>query len=329
MSPNTKFGLASGVDQIAPIQFPSRRKYTSISNGQGGVLETMEMNPYLPPRVKHHSPWEDYRKEFGCELAGDAVAVIHKREPSKVFLLRCYPQSIGDQMLQWFTQLRHPNIMSAKECFSAENSFYALCEDLPLTLEHLIVCRAYPTEAQLALILKQVILSSLFQGTINHEEDIGRPLLPDGGKPGPPVVNCLQHSNGARRGREDGWGCSLEDIRSRNQNRDQRETLNALATVTMELMEKHTRKSDAPGVNDLDRWPADSNAVKFLATIESARNVDELSKTRVVKVTVPTESFFNFFSPPKPPADEDDAISDIEERLELDYQDPVEQSLVQ
>jgi nucleosome assembly protein 1-like 1 len=35
---------------------------------------------------------------------------------------------------------------------------------------------------------------------------------------------------------------------------------------------------------------------------------------------VPTESFFNFFDPPKPPQDEDDATSDIEERLELDYQ---------
>ncbi|RDA92279.1 hypothetical protein CP533_5487 [Ophiocordyceps camponoti-saundersi (nom. inval.)] len=48
-------------------------------------------------------------------------------------------------------------------------------------------------------------------------------------------------------------------------------------------------------------------------------------QTRIVKKTVPTESFFNFFSPPKPPVedeagDDDDIISDIEERLELDYQ---------
>lgn len=36
---------------------------------------------------------------------------------------------------------------------------------------------------------------------------------------------------------------------------------------------------------------------------------------------MPTESFFNFFSPPKAPIeDDDDAASDIEERLELDYQ---------
>ena len=40
-----------------------------------------------------------------------------------------------------------------------------------------------------------------------------------------------------------------------------------------------------------------------------------------MKKTVPTESFFNFFSPPKAPVDDDeDAASDIEERLELDYQ---------
>lgn len=43
-------------------------------------------------------------------------------------------------------------------------------------------------------------------------------------------------------------------------------------------------------------------------------------QTRVVKKTVPTESFFNFFSPPEAPEDEDEVSSDIEERLELDYQ---------
>lgn len=38
-------------------------------------------------------------------------------------------------------------------------------------------------------------------------------------------------------------------------------------------------------------------------------------------MTVPTESFFNFFSPPKPPQEDDeDVASDIEERLQLDYE---------
>ncbi|RYP41149.1 hypothetical protein DL769_011648 [Monosporascus sp. CRB-8-3] len=57
--------------------------------------------------------------------------------------------------------------------------------------------------------------------------------------------------------------------------------------------------------------------------IESKKQRNKNTKqTRIVKKTVPTESFFNFFSPPKAPTedDEDDAASDIEERLELDYQ---------
>ncbi|KAI0600492.1 NAP-domain-containing protein [Biscogniauxia sp. FL1348] len=57
--------------------------------------------------------------------------------------------------------------------------------------------------------------------------------------------------------------------------------------------------------------------------IESKKQRNKNTKqTRIVKKTVPTESFFNFFSPPKAPTDDEDedAASDIEERLELDYQ---------
>ncbi|EFY91512.1 histone chaperone [Metarhizium acridum] len=48
------------------------------------------------------------------------------------------------------------------------------------------------------------------------------------------------------------------------------------------------------------------------------------NQTRIVKKTVPTESFFNFFSPPQAPNEDDvedeEAVADIEDRLELDYQ---------
>lgn len=57
--------------------------------------------------------------------------------------------------------------------------------------------------------------------------------------------------------------------------------------------------------------------------LDIANVVEDTKQTRVVKKTVPTESFFNFFDPPKAPGvDEDDAADpdDVEERLELDYQ---------
>ncbi|KAJ5216491.1 uncharacterized protein N7498_002898 [Penicillium cinerascens] len=66
-------------------------------------------------------------------------------------------------------------------------------------------------------------------------------------------------------------------------------------------------------------WKADQD---LTLRLESKKQRNKNTKqTRVVKVSVPTESFFNFFSPPQPPTDDDESVaSDIEERLELDYQ---------
>lgn len=52
------------------------------------------------------------------------------------------------------------------------------------------------------------------------------------------------------------------------------------------------------------------------------------NRTRLVRKAHPTESFFNFFSPPVPPAEDalengeidEEELEDIEERLEVDYQ---------
>ncbi|KAK3710582.1 histone chaperone [Vermiconidia calcicola] len=56
--------------------------------------------------------------------------------------------------------------------------------------------------------------------------------------------------------------------------------------------------------------------------IESKKQRNKNTKqTRVVKKTIPTPSFFDFFNPASPPAEEDEEIDDeIEAKLELDYQ---------
>ena len=47
----------------------------------------------------------------------------------------------------------------------------------------------------------------------------------------------------------------------------------------------------------------------------------DTKQTRVVKKTIPTPSFFDFFNPATPPSDDDEDIDeDIEQKLELDYQ---------
>jgi hypothetical protein len=50
--------------------------------------------------------------------------------------------------------------------------------------------------------------------------------------------------------------------------------------IAMELMQKYVKDDGAVGVEDLERWPSDSNAVDFLSRTTSASSVDELLKVR-------------------------------------------------
>ena len=64
-----------------------------------------------------------------------------------------------------------------------------------------------------------------------------------------------------------------------------------------------------------------SRSIPMAIVSGQANSRSDTKQTRVVKKTVPTESFFNFFDPPKAPdADDEEADPDVEERLELDYQ---------
>ena len=44
----------------------------------------------------------------------------------------------------------------------------------------------------------------------------------------------------------------------------------------MELMQGYVKENGAVGVDDLDRWPIDSDAVNFLSRTTSATSVAEL-----------------------------------------------------
>jgi nucleosome assembly protein 1-like 1 len=57
-----------------------------------------------------------------------------------------------------------------------------------------------------------------------------------------------------------------------------------------------------------------------------ANRYSDTQRTRLVRKTKPADSFFNFFSPPVPPSEEDEEqmnetdLADVELKLEVDYQ---------
>ncbi|KAH9475768.1 Nucleosome assembly protein 1 [Psilocybe cubensis] len=74
------------------------------------------------------------------------------------------------------------------------------------------------------------------------------------------------------------------------------------------------------------KWKEDKDLTKEFE-IKKQRNKNT-NRTRLVRKARPTESFFNFFSPPVPPTEEaiengdyeDDELQELEEKLEEDYQ---------
>jgi hypothetical protein len=55
----------------------------------------------------------------------------------------------------------------------------------------------------------------------------------------------------------------------------------SLGYIAMELMQKYVKDDGAIGVEDLDRWPSDSNVVGFLSMTTSASSLDELLKVSI------------------------------------------------
>jgi len=71
-------------------------------------------------------------------------------------------------------------------------------------------------------------------------------------------------------------------------------------------------------------WKEDKDLTQEIE-VKRQRN-KATNRTRVVRRAKPTDSFFNFFSPPEPPSEEaeagmdDDELEEVEESLEMDYQ---------
>jgi hypothetical protein len=67
----------------------------------------------------------------------------------------------------------------------------------------------------------------------------------------------------------------------RAQNNDKVD-VRAVGRIAMELMQKYAKDDGAVGVEDLSRWPSDSDAVGFLSETTSASCVTQLIKVKLL-----------------------------------------------
>ena len=107
--------------------------------------------------VRDQSPWDTFKKTYKCELAGTVAVVVHRARPYGLFAIKTLPQENTDKMLQIFRHVQHKNIIFAVECFRTKDSIHVVLEHLPVSLDQIVACPAYPDETQLSSILAQVI----------------------------------------------------------------------------------------------------------------------------------------------------------------------------
>ncbi|KAJ6102609.1 hypothetical protein N7486_005036 [Penicillium sp. IBT 16267x] len=119
--------------------------------------ELITQSGALGPVVHNGSPWNIYKIIFTCDLAGKVSISEHRRQNSQLVALRTTTRPEGEELLKKYVRLHHINIISAMECFKEDELLHFVVEDLPVSLEHLVASDAYPTEAQLASILKQSV----------------------------------------------------------------------------------------------------------------------------------------------------------------------------
>lgn len=145
-----------------PTREPARKAIQGSqirSFGLPHVLGSKSLSQSLV--VRNESPWETFKPVFRCQLAGTVIIAGRRScsRPSRAIAIREYPTKDADEMLHRFRHIKHENVLTARECYTGEESMYALVEDLPLTLEHLVGCRPiYLSEPQLGEIIGQVSL---------------------------------------------------------------------------------------------------------------------------------------------------------------------------
>jgi hypothetical protein len=65
--------------------------------------------------------------------------------------------------------MRHENLASIRECFRTPELLYTLGDFNPLVLDHIIACKAFPDEQELAAIMSQV-RSSFLSTCLPHDQ---------------------------------------------------------------------------------------------------------------------------------------------------------------
>lgn len=106
------------------------------------------------------SPWDWYREVLQLDRNGPVTVAERKAPQSGLVAIRVFPSTAAEKALERHQRIKHDNIIPVLDAFTTDTSLYIILEHSPISLEQIVQGAMYPTEWQLAAILKQVRLFS-------------------------------------------------------------------------------------------------------------------------------------------------------------------------
>ncbi|KAJ5443129.1 hypothetical protein N7445_004242 [Penicillium cf. griseofulvum] len=208
--------------------------------------------------LRNESPWDTYKKHYECDLAGTVIVCVRASDGRAAQAIRQFSSMDCDKILKVLRSTNHKNVASVWECFCTSDSLYTLSEFDPLSLDHIVACKAFPDQQQLAAIMSQFLegLAHLVTQGFRHTALDCSSVL----------VNLSGEIKIAR------VDCCIPRQTSRVQSSD----LAPVSRIMMELMQKYAKDDGAVGIDDLERWSACPAAIEFLSAITSASSFEEL-----------------------------------------------------
>ncbi|OBT39550.1 hypothetical protein VE00_09473 [Pseudogymnoascus sp. WSF 3629] len=215
--------------------------------------------------IKEESPWDSFREDYKLNLGGFVSVASDRELPHDSFIIKRFDGPDLAKKFQMLQRVRHNNFHDMRQCFSYNGSYYAVFQHMPISLDHVAKSPPYLNEHELAAILGQVVkgLVYLASNSLKHGSLC--------------CSNILLNMKGEIK--IAGQECCQEMASSGSSSRD----IRALGIITMELMQKYAKDDGAIGIDDLERWPSDCNAVGFLSMTTSATHVDELLQHPLLK----------------------------------------------
>ncbi|THC89975.1 hypothetical protein EYZ11_010564 [Aspergillus tanneri] len=210
--------------------------------------------------IRDEPPWDTFDKSYDCDLAGNVAVCVRRSGRRTACAIRQYPREDADRILGILRSIRHNNIVSVWQCFRTADALYTLGKFHPLTLGHIVACKAFPNLRQLAAIMSQFLdgLSYLTTQNLHHTSlDCSSVLMSLDGE-----VQIAR----------------IDRCTVRPQGRIQPSDLAPVGRVMMELMQKYVKDDGAIGLDNLDRWRTRPAAIEFLSATTSASSFEELKR---------------------------------------------------